>query len=67
MTAKETLLDAMQYYNLPVVAVEGQVITTIKDYTIEVEANGLYKLRSGDSVIAPFHDLDELCTFILNY
>jgi hypothetical protein len=31
---------------------------------IEIEANGIFKLRSEGLVIAPFADLDELCQFI---
>jgi hypothetical protein len=34
---------------------------------VEVEPNGLYRLMSDGSVVAPFDDLDELSRFILDH
>jgi hypothetical protein len=67
MDDKEILKDCMQYYNIPIEAEEGNMIQTIKGYSIEVETNGIYKLLADGSVVAPFSNLDELCTFILKY
>jgi hypothetical protein len=67
MDAKEILLDCLKYYEIPVLLVTGNHVNTIKGYSIEVETNGIYKLISDGSVVAPFDNLDELCTFILNY
>lgn len=64
LNALETLLDCLKFYDIPVQEVKGNFVT-VKGYEIELEANGLYKLFSDGSVIAPFDDLDELCRFIL--
>ena len=63
----ETLLDCLRHYEIEVLATQGQTVRVAKGYEIEVEANGLYKLLSEGSVVAPFDDLDELCRFILAY
>lgn len=65
MDAKTILLGALQYYSIEVLQVTPQYITVGRGYTIEVEANGLYKLCSDGQVVAPFDDVDELCRFIL--
>ncbi len=65
MEAKELLLSALDYYSIPLVAVNNSIITVYKNYEIEIEANGLYKLKCEGSVIAPFDDVDELCRFML--
>lgn len=65
MTSKEWLLAALQFYNIEVVAVNENTITVAKNYEIEIEANGMYKLYEAGMVIAPFDDVDELCRFIL--
>ena len=67
MNAFETLLDCFAYYKIPVNRTEGNVVYTIKSYTIEVEKNGLYKLLQSNEVIAPFDDINELSLFILEY
>jgi ABC-type Na+ transport system ATPase subunit NatA len=67
MTSKEILLDCLEFYQIPVLAIDADKIGVFKNYTIEVENNGLYKLLSGNEVIAPFADLNDLCNFILNY
>lgn len=67
MSQQEILLDCMSFYQIPVKEVRENHVYTIKAYEIEVESNGLFKLKQQDAVIAPFDDLDELCRFILNY
>jgi hypothetical protein len=67
MTPLEELIDCLAFFDLPVVQVQGQVVQTVKGYTIEVEANGLYKLMQDGAVVAPFDDLNELAHFILAY
>lgn len=67
MTPQEMLIDCFGYYEIPIQDVRGNMVYTIKDYAIEVEANGLYKLKQAGSVIAPFDNLDELSQFILTY
>jgi len=65
MTAQEVLLDALRYYEIAVSSINYNIIKVIKDYSIEVEQNGVYKLYDEGNVIAPFDDIDELCRFIL--
>ncbi len=63
--AKEILLKALAFYNIQVEADNGKHIAVQNNYEIEVEANGLYKLKNDGFVVAPFDDLNELCRFIL--
>ncbi len=65
MTQIEVLLNALRYYDIPVKLVSKNRVDVVKNYSIEVEVNGLYKLYDNGSVIAPFDDIDELCRFIL--
>ena len=65
MTAREMLIDALQYYEISVLNTLGDRIYVSNNYEIEVEANGLYKLIQDNQVIAPFDDLDDLCLFVL--
>ena len=65
MTAQEVLLDALRYYEIAVSSKKDNIIKVIKNYSIEVEQNGIYKLYDEGNVIAPFDDIDELCRFIL--
>ncbi len=67
MNHLEALLDCLAFYNIPVKKVEANKVFTIKEYLIEVEANGLYRLLQNEEVIAPFDDLNEVCTFIVQY
>jgi hypothetical protein len=67
MNAKEMLLDCLAYYGIPVTGSAGNVIELPKGYAVEVEPNGLYRLMSDGSVVAPFDDLDELSRFILDH
>jgi hypothetical protein len=67
MNAREMLLDCLAYYGIPVVGSEGDLVLLPKGYAVEVESNGLYRLLSDGAVVAPFDDLDDLSTFILNH
>ncbi len=63
-TPKEWLLYAFSQYQITVLADEGKFVRLEKDFEVEIEANGVFKLKHGGLVIAPFRDLDELCQFI---
>lgn len=65
MTTKEILIGALQYYSIEVIKIEADKVTIGRNYEVEVEANGLYKLISDGQVVAPFDDVDELCRFVL--
>ncbi|GHT27531.1 MAG: hypothetical protein GTN67_04750 [Hydrotalea flava] len=65
MNAKELILGALQYYSIEIIKQENNRIYIGRNYDIEIETNGLYKLRSDGQVIAPFDDVDELCRFVL--
>ncbi len=64
MTALEILLEALQFYEIEVMSVNGNHIKVPPAYEIEVEANGIYKLLDEGYIIAPFADINELCRFI---
>ncbi len=57
---------ALQLYEIPVLQDNGPRVDVPPHYTVEVEGPGLYKLLDQGSVVAPFANLDELCSFILN-
>lgn len=61
------LIDCLAYYGIPVSRWVGEMALLEKGYAVEVESNGLYRLMSEGEVVAPFDDLDELCSFILNH
>ncbi|MDO8995690.1 hypothetical protein [Sediminibacterium sp.] len=65
MNSKDFLLGALKYYNIEIIKNEDNHITIFKDYVIEIETNGLFKLKCDGQVIAPFDDIDELCRFVL--
>jgi hypothetical protein len=64
MTPKELLINALQSHSIQVLADRGKFLDLEKDYTVEVEANGIYKLLWLGKVVAPFGDLEELCEFV---
>lgn len=64
MDTKENLTQALNRYHIQILNDRGKYIELENDYEIEIEANGIFKLRSEGLVIAPFADLDELCQFI---
>jgi hypothetical protein len=63
-TPREWLLFALQDFGIAVLADRGEVLEVEKDYTIEVEQNGVFKLLWKGKVVAPFQDLAEMCHFI---
>lgn len=63
-TPREWLLLALSDFKIAVVADKDQVLEVEKDYTIEIEQNGVFKLLWRGKVVAPFLDLAELCRFI---
>jgi len=65
MNSAELLIAALEYYSIPILKEEANIIVVDRGYDIEVEMNGLYRLRSDGQVVAPFDDVDELCRFIL--
>ena len=64
--AEEILLDALRFYEIDIVSVNGIRVKVQNDYEIEVQALGDYKLFDDGNIVALFTDLDELCWFILN-
>lgn len=63
-TLREWLLFALAEYNIRVIADNGNFVELEKEYVIEIEQNGVFKLLCGGAVVAPFTDLEELCRFI---
>lgn len=63
-TPRQRLLFALREFDIVVVSDKGQTLEIEKEYTIEIEQNGLYKLLWKGKVVAPFQDLAELCHFI---
>lgn len=63
-TPREWLLLALSDFNIAVLADHGDVLEVGKEYSIELEANGVFKLRWKGRVVAPFQDLAEMCHFI---
>ena len=64
MNRKEQLLHKLAQYGILILDDHGKYIELENDYEVEIEANGIFKLRSEGLVIAPFADLDEMCQFI---
>ena len=65
MTTEEILLEALKFYEIKVISVNGNRVKVQNNFEIEVEAGHLYKLFNDGDVVAPFDDIDELCWFIL--
>jgi hypothetical protein len=63
-TPRDWLLLALRDFDIPVIADHGQTLEVDKEYTIEIEQNGVFKLLWKKKIIAPFLDLAELCRFI---
>ena len=63
--ARASFLQALARYGVQVLSDDGRTIALEKDYSVEVESNGLLKLRSEGFVVAPFSDPEEVCRFIL--
>ena len=63
-TPHEWLLLALSDFNISVLSDHGRLLEVEKEYSIEIEPNGVFKLRWKGKVVAPFQDLAELCRFI---
>jgi hypothetical protein len=63
-TPHEWLLLALSDFGIEVLADDGHTLEVAKSYTIEIEQNGVFKLKWLGKVVAPFQDLAELCHFI---
>lgn len=63
-TPREWLLLALSDFEIAIETDKGQILEVEKEYTIEIEQNGLFKLLWKGKVVAPFQDLAELCQFI---
>ena len=67
MTARQIVLDALNFYEIEVISVSGNCIRVQNNFEIEVGANRLYKLFNAGHMVAPFNDIDELCWFIQSF
>lgn len=65
-TPGEWLLYALSVYKIALLDDRDPFYEVEKGYLIEIERNGVFKLLSEGTVVAPFRDLDELCLFIIN-
>ena len=63
-TPHEWLLLALSDFGIKILSDNGQLLEVEKEYTIEIEQNGVFKLLWKKKVVAPFQDLAELCRFI---
>jgi hypothetical protein len=63
-TSKAILVQALQASGIEILEDQGKWLQLEKEYSVEIEANGIFKLRSEGLVVAPFADVDELCQFI---
>jgi hypothetical protein len=64
ITSKEQLLQTFKEQGIVVLTDNGKFLELENDYSVEIEANGIYKLRSEGLVVAPFASVEELCQFI---
>jgi hypothetical protein len=62
----ETLLEALYFYKIEVLTIDGNTVRVQNGYEVEVESNGMYKLKSDGYIVAPFADLNDLCRFMLS-
>jgi hypothetical protein len=63
-TPREWLLLALSDFGIAIVADEGNTLDLEKEYSVEIEQNGVFRLTWRGKVVAPFQDLAELCHFI---
>jgi len=63
-TPREWLLLALEDFGIAIEQDRDNFIDIEKEYAIEIEKNGIYKLLWKGKVVAPFADLAELCNFI---
>lgn len=63
-TPREWLLFALNDSQITLLEDKGNILEIEKEYSIEIEQNGIFKLLWKGKVVAPFQDLNELCHFI---
>ncbi|HOY05437.1 MAG TPA: hypothetical protein PLO67_08545 [Saprospiraceae bacterium] len=63
-TPREWLLLALSDFGITIVADNGHTLDLEKEYSVEIEQNGVFRLTWRGKVVAPFQDLAELCHFI---
>lgn len=63
-TPREWLLLALSDFGIAIVTDKGNTLEVEKEYSIEIEQNGVFRLTWRGKVVAPFQDLAELCHFI---
>lgn len=63
-TPREWLLLALSDFGISIVADRGNTLDLEKEYSVEIEQNGVFRLTWRGKVVAPFQDLAELCHFI---
>ncbi|MCE2732805.1 MAG: hypothetical protein O9302_01730 [Cyclobacteriaceae bacterium] len=61
---KENLLRALAAYEIAIVKDDGNHVYTEAEYCVEIESDSLYRLSQDGYVIAPYDNLDELCSMI---
>ena len=59
-----TLVDHLHNNDLQIERIQGNRISLIKGYDLELESNALVKLLHDGQVIAPFSSISELIAFI---
>lgn len=62
---EQALKDALAQASIPIAKQDDKYFHLEREYIVEIEQNGIYKLTQQGKVIAPFADLEELCDFIL--
>ena len=67
MDQLSALLNTLKEYQLEVISVTDNHVKVAKNYEIEIEANGIYKLLDAGYIVAPFNDVTALCKFIVKF
>ena len=62
--SRDWLITALNDYEIKVLLDKGNTLVIEKEYIIEIEKNGVYKLIWKGKTVAPFQNLNELCHFI---
>ncbi len=61
----ELLYFAINHHGFEIVSDDGKYIVLKSGFTIEIEHENLFKLSQDGAVIAPFHEVYDLCHFII--
>lgn len=62
--AKTLLLLVLKGMDIDVIGEKGKIVEVASGFSIEVEAQSLYRLSHEGMVIAPFDDVVDMCHFI---